>query len=223
MTINADVLKGVGLSTLEKQGVKQQELGQDQFLKLMTTQLTKQLPTKPMENTDFIAQMAQFSTVTGIQQLQKSFDQFASSLSSDQALQSASLVGRYVGAPVSEGLLSAGGEITGQVELPSGSPSVRLKISEPFTGEVIRNIDLGSRDQGVVPFSWDGFSDNDVLSSPGLYKVQVEAKLDGNNTILPTYINSKVDSIVMGGTGKSLQVNLEGVGPVSFNQVKHIL
>ena len=109
----------------------------------MTTQMTHQDPTKPMQNGEFLSQMAQFGTVSGIQDLQQSFKDFAASISSDQALQAASLVGRTVSAPSEQGLLAAGGEIKGTVELPASSPNVNLKILDPVTGDVISNQEPG--------------------------------------------------------------------------------
>ena len=49
------------------------KVGQDQFLELMITQLKNQDPMKPMDNGQFLSQMAQFGTVSGINDLQKSF------------------------------------------------------------------------------------------------------------------------------------------------------
>ena len=92
---------------------KKTSLGQEDFLKLMTTQMTHQDPNNPMQNGEFLSQMAQFGTVSGIQDLQKSFADFANSINSDQALQASSLVGRYVSVPTSTGILPAGGEIKG--------------------------------------------------------------------------------------------------------------
>ena len=65
------------------------ELGQQDFLSLMTAQLKNQDPTKPLDNNEFMSQMAQFSTVSGISDLNKSFATFASSLYSNQSLQAA--------------------------------------------------------------------------------------------------------------------------------------
>lgn len=223
MAVNLDTLKELGLATVEKPTQKKQELGQEAFLKIMTTQLQHQNPMKPMENSDFMSQMAQFSTVTGIQDLQKSFTDFASSIASDQALQAASLVGRFVSAPSGEGILSAGGEIQGQFELPASSANVNLKIINPSTNGVVRTINLGEQRAGAVNFTWDGFDENGALANPGLYKIQAEAKLDGVNTALQTQVKSRVESVTMGSGNKSLQVNLEGLGAIAFNQIKHIL
>ncbi len=224
MAINAlETLKGLGLSTIEKPKKEDQTLQQEQFLKLMTTQLTHQDPLKPMENGEFLGQMAQFSTVSGIQDLQQSFKDFASSVSSDQALQAAGLVGRYVSAPSSEGLLSAGDHIKGSFELPSASQEVTLKIIDPLSGETVRNISLGNQAAGRIKFDWNGLTDKDEFANPGAYKVQVEAKIDGNNTAIQTQIQSKVESVTMAGPSQGLKVNLVGLDSIDFKQIKQIL
>jgi len=226
MAIGLDALKGLGLSTLEAAAAtpKKQSLGQEQFLKLMTTQLTHQDPSKPMENGDFLAQMAQFGTVSGIQDLQKTFGDFASSISSDQALQAASLVGRYVSAPSDTALLGAGGEVKGSFELPGSTPNASIQIIDAQTGDVVRTLALGGHAEGVVPFVWDGMDAEGNFANPGVYKIQVEAKLAGNNTILRPQIQSMVESVTMGNNnGQGLRLNLAGVGAVNFNQVQKIL
>jgi flagellar basal-body rod modification protein FlgD len=225
MNVNLDTFKDLGLSVFEEAKPQQQkqELGQTEFLKLMTTQLTHQNPLEPMESGDFLAQMAQFGTVQGIQDLQDSFSDFASSISSDQALQASNLVGRYVSAPSSEGLLSAGGEIKGQFELPSSSPNTQVKIIDSSTGDVVRNLNLGGHSKGTVPFTWDGLNEQGEFANPGVYKVQVEAALDGVNTILLPEIQSRVESVTMSNGRHGLLVNLAGIDSIDFNQIKQIL
>lgn len=224
MEVNAiDTFKELGLSTVEKPKKEEQSLQQEQFLKLLTTQLTHQDPLKPMENGEFLGQMAQFSTVSGIQDLQASFKDFANSISSDQALQAASLVGRNVSAPATEGLLGAGGSIAGSFELPTSSPNVNFKVIDSFSGNVVRSIDMGNRAAGTVDFEWDGMTTEGEFANPGVYKIQVEASLDGKNTVMPTHIKSLVESVTMANGSRGLQLNLAGVGPVNFNQIKQIL
>ena len=94
-TANADKYANITTTTLNattkaaslEKAKKQATLSQDQFLKLMTTQMTHQDPSEPMKNAEFLSQMAQFGTVSGIQDLQQSFANFATSINSDQALQ----------------------------------------------------------------------------------------------------------------------------------------
>lgn len=219
--------QNLGLATIspdKTSEAKKQSLGQEQFLKLLTTQLTHQDPMKPMENGEFLGQMAQFSTVSGIQDLQASFKDFATSISSDQALQAAGLVGRYVSAPGSEGLLSAPvGRISGDFELPASSPDVKLHVIDPQTGETIRDIDLGILSAGKQSFEWNGLDSEGQMVSPGVYKIQVDASVDGVSTTMPTNIRSQVESVTMANGSGGLQVNLLGLEPVKFNQIKQIL
>jgi flagellar basal-body rod modification protein FlgD len=223
MALGLDTIKALGLSGAETAVAKKQSLGQDEFLKLMTTQMTHQDPTKPMENGDFLAQIAQFGTVSGIQDLQESFRSFAASISSDQALQASGLVGRYVSVPSAQGLLSVGGEIKGQMELTGSSPNVAVKIVNAQSGETVRTLNLGGQSSGAVPFVWDGYTENGVLANPGVYKLEASAIVGGANTALATQVYSKVDSVIMGNGQQGVSVNLEGLGAVDFNQIKKIL
>jgi flagellar basal-body rod modification protein FlgD len=202
---------------------KTQSLGQDQFLKLMTTQMTHQDPNNPMQNGEFLSQMAQFGTVSGIQDLQQSFATFANSIQSDQALQAAGLVGRYVAVPGSQGILAAGGEINGKVNLASSTPALQITVSNAATGEMIKTIDLGNQSAGDIPFTWDGTNEAGTLANPGAYKIQAMAAVDGKNVAQTTDINSKVESVSMANGTNSMKVNFAGIDSVDFGQVKQIL
>lgn len=222
-TNTIDTYNSLGLATTSSTTTQKQTLGQEEFLKLLTTQLTHQDPMKPMDNGEFLGQMAQFSTVSGIQDLQASFKDFASSISSDQALQAASLVGRFVSAPGDQALLSAGGSVYGDFELPSSSADVSMKIINPQTGETVRDMDLGALSSGTNAFVWDGTDNDGQLANPGIYTIEVQAQIDGTNTALATNIASQVQSVTMGSGSSGLEVNLVGLGPVKFNQIKQIL
>ncbi|MBL6986999.1 MAG: flagellar hook assembly protein FlgD [Methylobacter sp.] len=202
---------------------KSTSLGQEQFLKLMTTQMTHQDPSKPMENGQFLTQIAQFGTVSGIQDLQKSFGEFSSSITSSQALQATSLVGRQVSAPGTKGILAVGGEIKGDINLSESVSNVHLKVTNSVTGEAVQDVELGAHGSGAMPFVWDGLNKNGVMANPGVYKIEATAYIDGKNTVLPTDINSRVDSVSMGSGANGMKVNLTGLDSVNFNQIKQIL
>jgi flagellar basal-body rod modification protein FlgD len=219
-----DAIKSLGLTTNASTGkAKSTTLKQDEFLKLMTTQMTHQDPTKPMQNGEFLSQMAQFGTVSGIQDLQKSFNDFATAISSDQALQATGLIGRTVSLPSNEAVLSADGKINGSVNLSSSSPTVTLKILDPATGDIVATKSLGGQPSGPLAFEWDGTKANGNTASPGVYKVQVEALQDGVNTILQPSIQARVDSVSMANDSHGLQVNVKGLGAFNFNKVTQIL
>lgn len=202
---------------------KKTSLGQEQFLKLMTAQMTHQDPNEPMKNGEFLSQMAQFGTVSGIQDLQKSFADFANSIQSDQALQAAGLVGRYVAVPGGQGVLAAGGDISGKVNLESSTPSLQITVSSASTGELIKTIDLGSQSAGAIPFTWDGTNTAGVLANPGAYKIQAMAAVDGKNVAQATDINAKVESVSMANGTNGMKINLVGADSVDFGQIKQII
>jgi len=215
---------GLGVSTAGATATaKTQTLGQADFLKLMTAQMTHQDPTQPMSNGEFLAQMAQFGTVSGIQDLQQSFKNFAASISSAQGLQTAtSLMGHTVLTLSDQGLLETGGQIKGSVDLPSSASNVNVKILDPVTGAVIATKSLGAQSAGSAPFVWDGKDSNGKLAPPGVYKIQVEASINGTNTVLQPEIQSRVESVSMNGNN-GLQIKLVGLGTISYDQIKQIL
>jgi len=197
-------------------------LGQADFLKLMTAQMTHQDPTAPMTNGDFLGQMAQFGTVNGIQGLQTSFNNFSTSMGSNQTLQATSLIGKAVSTASNQGALAAGGSINGSAALTTASSDVTVNIINPNNGTVVSKMDLGSQAAGTVPFSWNGINSDGTKATPGIYQVQVQSMVNGTNTALTTNIQSQVSSVSMGAQG--VQVNLAGgLGSVNLSQITQIL
>ena len=93
------------------------ELGQEEFMALMTAQLKNQDPLKPSSDTDFIAQMAQFSSVDSLEKLNKNFESMAQQLTSNQSLQAASMVGKQVLVPSNNTYFNGSNATTGAVSL----------------------------------------------------------------------------------------------------------
>lgn len=209
-----------GLSTQRLTGPATNKLGQEQFLELMIAQLKNQDPLKPMENGEFLGQIAQFGTVSGIQDLQKSFGQLAGALQSNQALMASSLVGRSVLTPGNVGALTAGGALSGTVELNSSAANLAISIVDG-NGQLVRRLELGTQAAGSVPFSWDGLTDAGSPAVPGRYQVRAEAVVNGQATAMATQIAARVDSVTLGGA-QGIVLNLAGLGAVAFNDVKQI-
>ena len=194
-----------------------QSLTQADFLTLLTTQLTHQDPTNPTDSNAFVSQMAQFSTVSGIQNLLTSFQGLSSSITSDQALQASSLVGQTVSTPGTQGLLTSGGSISGDFTLTTAATDATLTITGSNGA-----IDLKSQAAGDIPFTWNGTDNSGNPVAPGVYNVQVTALIGGKNTAVATNIQSKVDSVTIGTGSSGLQVNLQGLGSVPFSKVTTI-
>jgi len=218
-----DLFSSLGLSTQKAASGPENDasdLGLDTFLKLMVTQLNNQDPFKPMENGDFLGQIAQFGSVTGLEKLNQNFESLAGSITSGQALQAGSLVGREILAPIDTGYLSPGGSVRGQVSLNQSSPEVTVRITDQV-GQLVREIPMGSAPSGSLNFTWDGMNDMGSYAPPGHYRVQVEAIQNDRTVDLQTKIFSKVESVNLNGSN-GLMLNLEGLGPMAFNNVQQI-
>jgi flagellar basal-body rod modification protein FlgD len=218
----SSTINELGLGAQSAPGKKSQDqLGQTEFLDLMITQLKNQDPFSPMENGDFISQMAQFSSVTGLAELQQSFDKLATSLQSNQALQASSLVGRTVLVPSAIGTLPVGGAISGAVALPTSSGSVGVNVQDS-SGQMIRRLELGSQPSGDVYFNWDGMTNAGVPAEAGRYFISADAGFNGETVALETLMSSSVASVTLGQGGNGLTLNLTDGNVVDFSSVKEI-
>ena len=149
------ILNKLGIKTqdeVQKQGNKN-TLGQEDFLKLMTAQLQNQDPFAPMDNGDFIAQMAQFSTVTGITEINNNLTNLGSKLEPNRVATAAQFLGHSVLVPGQVASPDDKGEIHGVVDLPGYSNDVGLTFTSP-SGDIVHTMNLGSNEKGLVGFSW---------------------------------------------------------------------
>jgi flagellar basal-body rod modification protein FlgD len=223
MDINA--YSDIGLATSQSvanQAVKDKKsLGQDEFLELMTTQLRNQDPMEPMDNGEFLAQIAQFGTVNGINELLTTTQTLSASLQSSQALQASNIIGRRVLVEHDEGHLSATGTLQGAAQLRN-SADVAVNIYD-MSGQVVNRIELGAQSPGLVPFAWDGTTLSGERAPSGRYRVEVEATRFGESEALAPMVTSTVTSLTLGGIGREMQVELENLGQVGFSQVNQIL
>jgi len=198
------------------------ELGQSDFLTLMITQFKNQDPFKPMENGEFLGQLAQFSTVSGIESLNNSFAGLSNSISGEQALQAANLVGHSVLAVTDVGYLSEGGQINGVVELDSSATAVQIDIKDE-SGELLRTVSLGEQQAGVVNFSWDGLDSKGEPVSPGQYQISARVVRGTQVESAATALEARIESVTLGQFGGEMQLNLTGGGALSLAQVYQII
>jgi flagellar basal-body rod modification protein FlgD len=216
--VGSTTFDNLGLTLQQDGSKKKQQLGQEEFLKLMTTQLQNQDPTKPMDNAQFLGQIAQFSTVSGIQQMQESFSAMATSLQSSQALQGAQMVGRGVLVPSKTSLLPDTGAMGAAAELPSGG-TLRVDVLDS-SGQVVRRLDLGTREAGLNQFTWDGNDESGKRMEAGTYTLRAELDQAGATQSVSTYGLDVVDSVSLGSDG--LRLNLSGLGATKLADVRQI-
>lgn len=219
-----DIYTGAGLRTSEEarraESKVKNELGQEDFLDLMVAQLRNQDPMKPMEDGEFLTQMAQFSTSTGIQELKDSFKSFSESMQSGQTLQAASLVGRSVLAPTGVGRLEEGGSLSGSVELPESSGNVEVRIFNQ-SGELVRSIGLGQQAAGTVPFKWEGLDDQGQALPAGEYLIEASADTGEGAEAVETLITTEVENVTINRSG-GLLLGLNGGRTLELSEVRQI-
>lgn len=190
------------------------ELGQKEFLKLMTAQMNNQDPMKPMEDGEFFSQIAQFSSVSGIQELQGSFAQVASALQSNQALQASTMVGRTVMIPSNEAVFDGQTPVSGKVGVASATSGLTINIYDK-SGQLVRSQQMGSQSAGVVDFSWDGRNDDGEPIGAGDYAIEAIAQTGGESIELGTLLAEKVESVTLGNEGVTLDLASNRSVPLS--------
>lgn len=197
------------------------QLGQSDFLALLTTQLANQDPLSPTDSKDFITQMTQFSSVDSLQSLVNKFDDLSTSLTSNQALQASSLVGRSVLIPSSVGYVSDEAGMTGQINLPSQVNNLRFEIRDS-SGQLVRNIEVGDRPGGNIEFYWDGRNEEGEFIGEGQYEIAAFGSVNGQTEQIPTSIRARVQSVNLAAANGGIFLNLTGLGQVNFNDIKEV-
>ncbi len=221
LNISSSILNELSIDKATEKEPKSNELGQSAFLELMITQLNNQNPLDPQDNAEFVAQLAQFSTVEGIEKLNTGFNSMALSLQSGQALQASAMVGRTVHVTGNTARLPEGGEISGTIELPSTTGNLMMNIYNQ-NGVLVRQDMLGSQPAGDVGFVWDGRDSQGQYVPAGHYSFQPIANIDGESVGLSTALSANVNSVTIDKLG-NLTLNVDGVGPVALSDVREIL
>ncbi|MDX1800782.1 MAG: flagellar hook assembly protein FlgD [Marinobacter sp.] len=217
-TAASDILSQYQLDGQDK--AKKSDLGKNDFMELMIAQLKNQNPLEPQDNGDFIAQLAQFSSLEGIQKLSSSVDDVAGQFRSTQALSASAMVGRTVLAPSQTGILGADGQMSGVVNVPSTTSGLRVSIVNS-AGERVRQLDLGASQAGQKTFTWDGKNGNGEAMPMGRYEIVAEGSYPSGTEQLGTLVSANVDSVSL-GNGGSITLNLAGMGSIALSDVQQI-
>ena len=201
----------------DAQKANSDKLGQSDFLKLMTTQLQNQDPFAPMDNGDFIAQMAQFSTVTGIQDMNASLGKLVEEFDQARIATASNLLGHSVLVPGNIGRPDDEGELHGVLDLPEATISTQINYVDADTNNSLFKEDLGPRAAGLVGFKWSDIPEEILESNK---RIKIEALIDTGNgpEQLSPSIYSKVISASV-GTGETKQVllNVEDYGDLDVS------
>jgi flagellar basal-body rod modification protein FlgD len=199
-----------------------QDLKQEDFLSLLTKQLAQQDPFKPVSNDQMIAQMASFATVDGIGKMNTQFESLNSSMTSNQALQASSLVGRDVLIAGSSGIKKEAQGMAAMVKLPQPLDNLFVRI-ENQAGELVRTFEVGAQSAGDSRIQWDG---NDQKGNPlpgGKYKVRASGLIDGESKDFEVSTYANVNSVLLGKGDGNVLLNLAGFeAPVKLAEVLEV-
>jgi flagellar basal-body rod modification protein FlgD len=188
---------------------------EDRFLKLLVTQMQNQDPLNPLDNAQVTSQMAQLSTVTGIEKLNATL----TAMNEAQSFQSASLIGHSVLAPGSLLTLTSAGGVGG-ADLSTAADTVTVSIMDS-KNNVVRTLELGKKDSGTFAFTWDGKKTDGTQADVGNYSFKVKATLDGESVTSTSLAVGQVNSVLMSSTGSTL--NVTGLGEVSLSDVRQVM
>jgi flagellar basal-body rod modification protein FlgD len=196
------------------------QFGQDQFLTLMLAQLRNQDPLKPLEPSEFLGQLAQFSTVTGIQGMQRSIGELAGSLRASQVLDGTSLVGRNVLAAGTGARLDTLNPVLGAVGAPDGTSSIEVSVRDA-SGTLVRKFAVAP-EQGLTSFRWDGLDDRGNRAASGNYRMEAVGRIGGRTESLEMLIEQRVNSVTLDPAGGGMTLNT-ALGSLGLGDVRRVM
>ncbi|WP_333869068.1 flagellar hook assembly protein FlgD [Cypionkella sp.] len=212
---------GISTSTGKTTNAKlgNSNLGQDEFLKLMTTQLQNQDPFAPMDNGDFIAQMAQFSSVTGIREISTGITALSDEMKKLRVATASNLLGHSVLVPGNIARPDSNGEINGVIDLPAASSTTRVSFSDAETGEYLYQLDLGSQPSGLVGFSWTDIPPETLAKR---HAIQVDVAVDigkGQENLQPSVFARVLAASAAGTRSDDMMLDVQDYGEIATSDI----
>lgn len=196
-------------------------LTQADFFALLTKELANQDPTKPVDNNEMISQMTAFSTTDGVQKLNDQFTSFSSSMTSSQALQASSLVGRSVLVEDNVFGTNEGESVKGKIVTDTPASNVNIYV-ENIAGEIVQTVPVGNIGAGGSTFTWDGQTSNGEAAKSGAYRFRIAGLVDGQASEIQAMTFRKVDSVTLAGANGSILLNLNGGNSMALADVVEV-
>lgn len=197
------------------------QFGADQFITLMLAQIKNQDPLKPLEPAEFLGQLAQFSTVTGIQEMGSSVSDLVGSMRSSQALSGANLVGRDVLAPGDTAVFDGTTPVRAAVEAPSGAERVEFVVRDA-SGAVVRRAQVQPSVSGVTEMAWDGRADNGTVMPAGAYRIEALSRFGARGESAQVLLLGRVDSVTLDAAGRGIVLNTRN-GSLPLGAVRRVM
>lgn len=192
---------------------------QDRFMTLLVTQMRNQDPLNPMDNAQMTSQLAQLSTVSGIEKLNAALENLMGSYQASQTLQATGMIGHGVLATGNSIQLSEGEALMG-VELAGPADKVQVTIRDA-SGAAVHSFALEKQPAGTYPLAWDGKNDAGTTLPDGKYTFEVKATAGEQSVTATTLSFGQVASVSTGSGG--IKINVPTLGAVNFADIRQIL
>lgn len=188
-------------------------LDQNDFLKLMTTQLTTQDPFNPIDNQQMVAQMAQFSSVAGIAEMNKSLAAIAATMTPGRLSDAAGWIGRSMLTQSDIATPLRDGTYAGEITLPKDADQVTLSFVDA-NGAIVHAETVGKQAAGQISFAWDGKGADGEQAATGPLHVVVNATAGGQSVDPTTATWTMIGGIQSPASGGPTQL-VTGLGLLS--------
>jgi flagellar basal-body rod modification protein FlgD len=198
-----------------------EEMGKQEFLTLFTAQLQNQNPLEPVKNEAFVAQLAQFSQLEALTNMQTSLDGFVTSMSSERMLGSAAFIGKKVAITDTPTQLTAGATMDATLDLPMGASGVQISVQDK-QGRVVKNLIEGPQLPGSVTIQWNGKDSAENPVPAGLYSLSAAAVVNGQTVKVPVSTLSTVRAISTNPADGSVSVEVDGGKTMLLSDVKRV-
>ncbi|WP_318475502.1 flagellar hook assembly protein FlgD [Photobacterium leiognathi] len=183
----------------------------NEFINLMVAQIQNQDPLNPLDGTEYVGQLAQFSQVESTENMAKLMQNSMVLLDNMQVLSTAGLVGQTVYVEGSEVELTDAKQ-QGRIELDHASSTVSVVLTDQLGNKKI--MPLGPKNKGEVEFTIDP---NALGLAKGQYQISVEVAKDiPQPSVL---LSGEVSQVRVPSNGGAALVNVEGIGRVPFYQI----
>ncbi len=199
----------------EKKSAEEQ---QDRFLKLLVTQMQNQNPLNPLDNAEVTSQLAQISTVSGIDKLNNTLERLLNGIEDSRTLEAAGLIGHKALVPGNSLSLEDNAAIGG-FELPQSTDKLSVTIHDN-SGIAVRTLELGSQPSGVNTFIWDGMSDSGTNAANGNYTFSIQAIQDDREITARALALGQVEGVSPGENDAVLDMGTLGL--VTMADIKQI-
>jgi flagellar basal-body rod modification protein FlgD len=206
------------------------EADTNKFMTLLVTQLRNQDPLNPLDNAQITSQLAQLSTVTGVNKLNTTLESLKASYQSSEALQAANMIGHGVLVEGDYVKLQDGKAVLG-VDLATAADNVQIVITDPRTGKDVQTINLGAHEAGTLPLAWDGIPDaanldangKPVMLDSGTYTFRVVAMRGGEALTDAKGLSFDSVASVTTSAKDGIKLNLPTKGMVTLADIRQIL